>query len=101
MDGIEAVRSVFSKVWIDEEKCSSLIKALENYRQEYDAKKKVYNSRPLHNWASHYADCMRYLALSLPKTRDTMSAEELENIRARAIYGGQNQLPKFFRDPVN
>lgn len=100
MDGIEAVRSLFSKVWIDDVKCAPLIKALENYRQEYDSKKKIYNSRPLHNWASHYADSMRYLALSLPKTRDSMSADDLEGIRARAIYGGTTQLPKFFRDPM-
>jgi hypothetical protein len=100
MDGIEAVRSLFSKVWIDEQKCAPLIKALENYRQEYDTKKKIYNSRPLHNWASHYADSMRYLALSIPKTRDSMSPQDLDNIRARAIYGGQGQLPKFFRDPL-
>lgn len=53
VDGIEAVRSALSKIWIDEVKCSDLIKALENYRQEYDIKRKIYNSQPLHNWASH------------------------------------------------
>ena len=50
-DGIEAVRSSFGKMWIDENNCSSLIKALENYRQEWDTKKKIYKSVPLHNWA--------------------------------------------------
>ena len=97
MDGIEGVRSLFSKVWIDEEKCAGLIKALENYRQEYDIKLKVYNNRPLHNWASHYADAMRYLALSLPKTREGVSREELDNQYARAVYGTEGKLPPFFR----
>lgn len=100
MDGIEAVRSLFCKVWIDDIKCAALINALENYRQEYDVKKKIYIERPLHNWASHYADAMRYLALSIPKTKDGMTPQELDNIRSRAIYGGQAQLPKFFRDPM-
>ena len=97
MDGIEAVRSLFSKCWIDETNCASLIKALENYRQEYDPKLRVYNNKPLHNWASHYADSMRYLALSIGKTRKGVTKEELDNIYARAVYGQEGQLPPFFR----
>lgn len=97
MDGIEAVRSLFSRLWIDETKCSKLIKALENYRQEYDAKKRIYGAAPLHNWASHFADATRYLALSLPKTRDGMSAEDLDKIRLKAIYGHEANLPPIFR----
>jgi len=97
MDGIEAVRSMLGKTYIDKQKCAPLIKALENYRQEYDAKKKIYSPHPLHNWASHYADSMRYLALSLPKTKDGLTPEELKSIRNRAMYGDQAQLPPFFR----
>ena len=101
MDGIEAVRSILPKVWIDEKTCKSLIKALENYRQEYDAKKKVYKPRPLHDVFSNFADAMRYLALSLPKTRDGMTPDELDRIRNEAIYGNQGQLPHIFRDDGN
>jgi phage terminase large subunit len=97
MDGIEAVRSLFSKCWIDEDRCAGLLKALENYRQEYDIKLKVYNNKPLHNWASHYADSARYLALSLPRTRDGVTKEELDNQFARAVYGTEGTLPPFFR----
>jgi hypothetical protein len=53
VDGIEAVRSTLPKCWIDETKCAQLIKALENYRQEFDAKHKVYKANPLHNQFSH------------------------------------------------
>jgi len=42
-DGIEAVRSCLSKVWIDDKNCSPFIKAMENYRQEYDLRKKCTN----------------------------------------------------------
>lgn len=97
MDGIEAVRSAFSKIWIDEKTCKDLIKALENYRQEYDPKKRIYSSQPLHNWASHYADAMRYMCISLPKTRDYGdSAAELEKRYTETVYG--NQLPRMFQD---
>ncbi len=97
-DGIEAVRSCLSKVWIDEVKCAPFIKALENYRQEYDMKKKVYKTQPLHDWSSHYADTMRYLAISLPKTRDGLSAEELDKRYREAMYGTRHS--GFFREDI-
>jgi len=100
-DGIEAVRSTLPKVWIDEKTCQPLIKALENYRQEYDVKKQVYKPRPLHDVFSNFADAMRYLALSLPKTRDGMSPEDLDRIRNDALYGNQAELPNVFRDDNN
>jgi len=95
-DGIESVRSAFSKIWIDEVRCASFIKAIENYRQEYDSKKRVYKHFPLHDWSSHFADCMRYLCISLPKTRDGLSAEDLDKRYQEAVYG-TDKLPKFFR----
>jgi len=97
-DGIEAARSLFSKIWIDSEKCEPLIKALENYRQEYDVKRKVYKPHPLHDWSSHFADSFRYLAVSLPKTRDGLSPEELDARYNQAMYGGETDLPPIFRD---
>lgn len=100
-DGIEACRSLFSKLWIDEIKAKPLIKALENYRQEYDVKRKVYKSCPLHDWSSHFADAFRYLAVSLPKTRDGISKEQLEERYQNAMYGNQGKLPPMFRDDHN
>lgn len=100
-DGIESVRSTLPKVWIDESRCAQLIKSLENYRQEFDAKRKVYNSRPLHDQFSHAADAMRYLAVSLPKTRDGLSAQDLDKAYREARHGGsQASLPNVFRDDL-
>lgn len=97
-DGIEAVRSATSKLWIDEVGCGKLIKAMESYRQEFDAKKKVYKPHPLHDWSSHACDALRYLCISLPKTRDGLSAEELDKRFNEVRYG--NQLPGFFNDNI-
>lgn len=99
-DGIESVRAAFSKMWIDEVKCAPLIKALENYRHEYDEKKKAYKANALHNWASHFADCARYMAISLPKTKDGASAEDIERNYREAMGGSQSQLPAVFRDDL-
>jgi len=96
-DGIESVRSALSKIWIDEQKCANFIKAVENYRQEYDPKKRIYKQHPLHNWASHFCDGLRYLCISLPKTRDGMTTpEELDKRYRETMYGGAD-LPPFFR----
>lgn len=97
-DGIESVRSALGKVWIDDSACLPLLKALENYRQEYDVRKRVYKNAPLHDWSSHFADCMRYLCISLPKTSDGTSPEELDRRYRDAMYGSTSNLPPMFRD---
>jgi phage terminase large subunit len=97
-DGIELVRRTFSRLWIDEKNCSKLIKALENYREEFDVKRKVYKGRPLHDFASHGADAMRYMCAALPKTKDGLSQEKIDKIYNEAMYGGTNNMPAIFRD---
>jgi len=76
--GIEAVRRNLPKMWIDEKACAPLLKALENYRQEYDEKKRIYNSKPRHDWSSHFADSMRYLCGSLSYLSPSTTPEELD-----------------------
>ena len=61
-DGINAVRMLLPRVWIDKERCAEGIKALKHYRSEWDERRKVLRPRPLHDWSSHGADAMRYLA---------------------------------------
>lgn len=85
-DGIEALRGIFPRIWIDEKKCKKLIGALENYRKEYDEKHAVYKTRPVHDWASHGADAARYMAIAIKKYADgnkgisDAEAERLRNI---------------------
>jgi hypothetical protein len=64
-DGIEAVRGLFPRFWIDETKCKQLVKCLENYRKEFDQRLEVYKQRPLHDKYSHGADAFRYLAIAV------------------------------------
>jgi len=62
-DGIQAVRSMIGRTWFDAEKCERGIEALRQYRREFDDKLKTWRGRPLHDWTSHGADAMRYLAI--------------------------------------
>jgi phage terminase large subunit len=102
MDGIEAVRSALPKMWFDEERCKDLIKALESYRQEYDNKYKVYRDKPCHDQYSHYADSMRYLALSLSCMRNSNSSPKELEARYREAQGyasdGMGSEQGFFND---
>lgn len=98
MDGIEKVRSTLSIMYIDQVKCVQLIKALENYRQEYDAKNGIYKSIPLHNFASHGCDAMRYLCVSLSKVRDQSDGKEIDKRFAETVYGENSNLPYIFRN---
>lgn len=98
-DGIEAVRTTMSKIWIDESNCKIFLKAIENYRHQWDEKRKVYSAAPLHDWASNFADCLRYLAVSLPKVKDNNSPEKIEDNYRKARYGTDFDVPAPFRQP--
>lgn len=63
--GIEAMRGLFPRIWIDKDKCSHVITALENYRKEYDENYNVYKDRPVHDKWSHCADACRYMAVAI------------------------------------
>lgn len=63
-DGINALRTLFSRMWLDETKCRPLIEALKNYRKKWDDKRKVFENRPYHDWSSHFADAGRMLAVT-------------------------------------
>ncbi len=69
-DGIEALRGIFPRIWIDQTKCKYLIKCLENYRKEFDARLEVYKHRPLHDKYSHGADAARYMAIAVKRHVD-------------------------------
>lgn len=66
-EGISAVRSILPKCVFDAQKCAEGLKALKNYRAEYNDKMDVFKQQPIHDWASHAADAFRYLALGIGK----------------------------------
>lgn len=67
-EGISAARLLLPRCRFDQRRCLQGIEALRHYRREWDAKNKVFNDKPLHDWASHAADAFRTLAAMLPRT---------------------------------
>jgi len=71
MDGISAVRQVLPRCSFDEAMCGDdPLEGLRQYQTEWDDEKKIFSDKPLHNWASHYADGFRTLAMAY---RDVMA----------------------------
>jgi hypothetical protein len=64
-DGINAVRMVLPRAWFDAERCAIGIRALRNYRREWNENAQTWRSTPVHDFASHGADSMRYMALGV------------------------------------
>lgn len=54
--GIELIRKSIPTLWIDEENCSVGIKAVDNYKREFDYKRGCYAEKPFHNWACLQGD---------------------------------------------
>lgn len=76
-DGINAVRRILPKCAFDRTKCAEGIKALRQYRREWDDIRKCFYERPLHDWTSDYADAMRYLAVGLQEPMAVIANQNL------------------------
>lgn len=97
--GIEAVRSLLSISYIDEKKCSHLIKCLENYHKKFNEKTQSYSETPLHDWTSHAADSVRYMAnarIQYGRGPGSMTKESLDRLKANTPYAKKqpSQLPQ-------
>lgn len=65
-DGIEAIRSILSRCWWDEDKCSRGIDALKGYSKNWNEKMMIYEDNPIHDWTSHGTDAFQTGALTKP-----------------------------------
>ena len=62
-DGINAVRMTFNRFWFDETACRRGLECVANYRREVNSRLGGFKAQPVHDWASHGADALRYLAV--------------------------------------
>jgi hypothetical protein len=88
--GIEAVRSLLSIAFIDETKCSHLLKCLENYHKKYNEKTQAYSDTPLHDWTSHAADSMRYMAnarTQFGRGPGSLTKDKLDEMKRKGGFG--------------
>lgn len=62
-DGIDATRAMIRVARFNEPAVGRLLDGLYSYRREYDDRLQMFRDKPLHDWASHPADAMRYLSV--------------------------------------
>lgn len=60
-NSIEAARKTLEVTWIDTEACKEGVEALKQYQFEYDEDKKVFRSKPRHDWSSHASDAFEII----------------------------------------
>lgn len=92
-DGIECVRTVLHRTYVDKIKCADLLRALKNHRHIFDYAKQVYTIEPVKDWTRDWADMMRYMAimtLKLEKEKKVMAIDTEKAYRTseQILYEG-------------
>lgn len=86
LDGIDQVRRIFPRLYInqdgDDGPCQSFIDAISSYHKEWDEDRKHFKDLPEHDWSSHAADALRYLAVSL-MDNDADEARKKQQVRMK------------------
>jgi len=72
-DGIEAVRRLFPRFWIDETNCDRGLICISDYTKVWDDKKMMFQDKPLHNYASHGCDALRYFAMGFKESMTNLN----------------------------
>lgn len=80
-DRIEATRQFLKDCWFDESRCSHGIRALQNYRREFNDKLDQFKAHPVHDWASHGSDAFGELALSINKMHETAKPNPIPQLK--------------------
>ena len=73
--GIDAVRATFPNIYMNP-RVEYGIEALRVYRRKYDEVNKVFLDKPLHDWASDFADGFRYMCLVANAKNPTVVAQQ-------------------------
>ncbi len=88
-DGINAVRTMFPVIYIDETNCSDGVHALRRYRYDVDVADGTFSRKPLHDEASHFADALRYFAVG-SREKPPTGTIELGRNKKKTITLGQH-----------
>jgi phage terminase large subunit len=73
LEGINVVRRMLGRTWIDPVRCERGLEALRGYRREYDERLRDWKKSPLHSWESHGADALRYFATGFDDTPSALA----------------------------
>lgn len=78
--GIEAARNILGRCWFDADRTKDGVKALKNYRKEFDEKLNRFKDQPLHDWSSHGADAFRTFAVAFSQINTGATQYQTRNV---------------------
>lgn len=87
-DGIHAARLWLGRCWIDEKKCAAGLESLQHYRWARNERLGELKSTPVHDFASHGSDALRYGALALKDKPQVKPARPQREI----YHGGEGWM---------
>ena len=89
IEGINAVKTAFTRLYIHDSNCKKFIEAIGQYRQEYNPKTNTYRDHPHHDWTSNYADALRYCIVSSKQAAippiDAQQQQRIQQNRSRSF----------------
>lgn len=85
-DGINAVRMILARCWFDATRCKKGVLSLKSYERKWDSKNKIYQQRPLHNWASHGSDAFRTFAMGIDERAPSEESKKQYPRRTQSEY---------------
>ena len=83
---INIVRRFLARASIDQRKCAQGVKCLDGYQAEWDEKMATFARRPLHNWAIHGADALRYLAIGLQRRYMNVPDDDYGRLEPEPVF---------------
>lgn len=78
--GINALRSLFPRMYFNSKNCKRGLECLQHYHKNLVKAKKVFRTKPVHDWSSNGSDALRTLAEALEKIRTTGSSMTSERV---------------------
>lgn len=88
-NGIDSGRALFSRLWVDKEKCKDWLDLIPQYTKEYDEDRKIFKDTPFHDWTSHGADEYRYASVMIDKM--TEKTGKVAQFFSQSHIGGANR----------
>ena len=89
---INVVRQMFNRISFNEVTCSDLLTAMAHYRYAVDPEKRTVSSEPLHDWASHWADSVRYYVMGLKSQTQRFGPQKHQPVAPEYTGGGLGWL---------
>lgn len=92
LTGIQMVRNALNGCRFDKSRCADGLKALRQYRFEWNNDRQTFTDKPLHNWASHGADAFRQFAQGYRQQSTPASAIGSNQFTRRRRRDGHDKL---------